>query len=213
MYLQYSLKPGFATSHVSSSDHFPLALQLNEADISPSKQAKLSFREKLVAPANAQAHVSFSEDLDVLLDSHGHTGVVETDYSALREFVLSTCRKHDLHKKQSSYTCKAKWFDKDCLNLKINKDRALRAMRRASCATGLDELISIYKDCNNNYKRIYIAFPFVYLMKTWKGVRLEIKFPLELNSFVLSKGVSVWWYYQTMWSTEKWTYCAWKHHV
>jgi len=146
----------FKTLPWSFSDHFPLVLvlELNETATSSKKPAQLTSREKLVAPANAKGYEAFSKDLDALLDLHEFTETVETEYSALRKFVHSTCKQHDLHKKQTLFTCKAKWFDKECLTQRTEKDRALRAMRRATSATQMDELISVYKDRNKKYKQL-----------------------------------------------------------
>jgi len=142
----------FSILHWSHTNHFPLLLELNTHSEIKRSSEQITVRERITAPSDKESRAAFSSELDALVDSYEPSDDVEADFSALKNFVHATCKKHNLHKKQSTFAPKAKWFDKECLALKQKKDRALRALKRAYSDTILDELIVAYKDCNKAFK-------------------------------------------------------------
>jgi len=138
----------------SHSDHFPLAVSMKTQPLQTPIRDIITTRAKLIAPTGQQECANFSADLDVLLDSHPTSNNPQADYNALKTFVHSLCKKHKCYKKQATFSPKPKWFDRECDSLKWKKDRALRAMRRASGAAQLNSLIPTYTDLNGRYKKL-----------------------------------------------------------
>jgi len=138
----------------SHSDHLPLLVQTRQQTGLTSRREQLSTRPKLIMPTVQQDCADFSTELDSLLDPYNLTGDVDVDFAALKETVYNLCMKRNCFKKQVTFTPKAKWFDSECATLGHDKDRALRALRRASGAAQLRALIATYNDLNRKYKSV-----------------------------------------------------------
>lgn len=150
----HTLIKTFKVLDFTHSDHFPILLTLNSTNPKTkfaNPNPVLFSKRKILFPTDKNCIHKFYQTLDKRLDSLHPQMDINLIYNDLANSIADTCTELQLWKEPKPIISSPHWYDKNCLQLKKETKRNLRALRRNTDPTLKSLLESNYRAHNKIY--------------------------------------------------------------